>query len=1205
MGRSGGRWMQQHCGWVRVTALAAAVVLTGSIHVHAATPDGPAVAAANAQLQQAGAALQSRRFKDAAAAALRARQGYEKALGADSLYVASALDMQAAVEGTQGHADKALEHLTHSLQIRQAALPKDHPYLVVSLTSLAQACQQAGNAPQAAEYLGQAADMDARLAGKDTAENLPRLENVALLYEAAGMYGQAESYRVRLVTALKDDPQNKEALPAQLAALAENFKQQGKYGPSEENFRKSMAMLDAAGQGDSENAATLANNLAETLRVKGDYAAAEALYERALRYDQAHHGPESAEVATVLSNQGLLAKAQGQHQRAEALFHHALAIREQLAPKGDLDTSYPLNNLGDLMRMEARFPEAEALYTRALKLREAAVGHDHPLVATTLQNLGLLYADTAQDAQARASFQAALDVYGKTVGPQHVLVANTLHNMAAFERSRGNIPRAADLLQRALNIQRAALGDGHPLVANTVNSLALLMYANGQAADSEKWFQTALEMRVAALGPDHPDVAMSRVNVAQAHLERGDFAGAEALLRQALPVLAKAYGAAHPLVGTCHHNLGFLRLQQNRVRQAEREFATALKMRETALGPDAPEVAETVAALAAASTARGRLNAALNAMERLTGIRERRVPVVLGSGSDEEKRLYNAGARDDTNQMVGLDRYLGRRSARSHKLALTMVLRTKGRALDFMTQALGTLRQQMEPGDQERLDELTSVQSRRSELALAAASAPDPAAVQQELARLAQRAAELQAALAARSDAYRLTTQAVELDAVAKAVPKGAVLVEFVPYYTLAREKRGAPPVMGEPEWAAYLLDDAGNVNVVDLGTVAEMSQQIAAFRTALETPGSATARVAGRLLDARLMAPVRKALRKGVTTLLLAPDGDLSLLPMGALVDEQGRFLLERYELTYVASGRDLLRMGTAAASSASDVLLANPAFDKGNNPAGSTRGVTNMEFTPLPGTAEEAQAIAGKLNNPQRLEGRAASEGALKAVKAPRILHIATHGFFADLPGNAAPRTRGLRYRKTDAQRGLHLSKTESKRGLHFSKTEDKRGLHLADNTENGKDNAKPPPPIAFSDAPMLRSGLALAGANRGGSNGEDGVLTAAEASGLDLWGTQLVVLSACQTGTGSIANGEGVLGLRRAFVMNGAQTQVMSLWNVDDEATRLLMEGFYNRLLAGGGRGESLRQAQLELMRQPKFQHPYFWSAFISAGDWRPLR
>jgi len=210
---------------------------------------------------------------------------------------------------------------------------------------------------------------------------------------------------------------------------------------------------------------------------------------------------------------------------------------------------------------------------------------------------------------------------------------------------------------------------------------------------------------------------------------------------------------------------------------------------------------------------------------------------------------------------------------------------------------------------------------------------------------------------------------------------------------------------------------------------------------------------------------------------------------------------------------------------------------------------------FEPLPGTAVEARAIEGLLSDATVYTGGRATETALKSVKVPRVLHVATHGFFLE---------------------DQDLSAASSSSG------------------------ASQP-----AEDPMLRAGLVFAGANSRQSGTDDGILTALEAAGLDLAGTQLVVLSACETGVGAVRTGEGVYGLRRAFTVAGAETMVMSLWQVDDDATQRLMVEFYGRLAKGEGRGEALRQASLTLLRDPTHRHPFYWSSFISTGESGPMR
>jgi len=209
----------------------------------------------------------------------------------------------------------------------------------------------------------------------------------------------------------------------------------------------------------------------------------------------------------------------------------------------------------------------------------------------------------------------------------------------------------------------------------------------------------------------------------------------------------------------------------------------------------------------------------------------------------------------------------------------------------------------------------------------------------------------------------------------------------------------------------------------------------------------------------------------------------------------------------------------------------------------------MSGLYFAPLAGSAMEGRAIQSLFPEASLLTGRRASKAALERLAAPSILHIASHGFF------------------------------------------------LAD--EGG-----PGTPIAAQN-PLLRSGLALAGANLPGAGHGDGILTALEAAALDLWGTHLVTLSACDTGVGEIRNGEGVYGLRRAFMLAGAETLVMSLWPVTDSVARDTMVAYYARLRSGAGRGDGLRQAKLSMLKRPAQRHPYYWAGFIQSGDWTRLR
>ncbi|MCA1563650.1 MAG: CHAT domain-containing protein, partial [Acidobacteria bacterium] len=338
------------------------------------------------------------------------------------------------------------------------------------------------------------------------------------------------------------------------------------------------------------------------------------------------------------------------------------------------------------------------------------------------------------------------------------------------------------------------------------------------------------------------------------------------------------------------------------------------------------------------------------------------------------------------------------------------------------------------------------------------------------------------------------------------------------------------------------------------------------------------------RTLDERVMQPVRPLLGE-TRQIFLSPDGALNLIPFGALVDERDRYLVETLSLTYLTSGRDLLRLQVPSQSTQPPVVIADPLFEaqpqtiaaQGGRKGEQTSGTRSFDFTtlrasPLPGTAAEAKAIGALWPQATVLTQAAATESAVKQVRSPRVLHIATHGFFlADQPEERS---------EWDTRKLIH------------------------------SDDPRPPAGSVKNENPLLRAGLLFAGANRlQGGGGNDGILTALEAAGLDLWGTQLVALSACETGIGEVKTGDGVHGLRRALVLAGSQSQVMSLWQVSDVATRDLMVSYYTRLRAGEGRTEALRQVQLAMLggqeRGPRdYRHPFYWASFIPSGDWRSL-
>ncbi len=297
------------------------------------------------------------------------------------------------------------------------------------------------------------------------------------------------------------------------------------------------------------------------------------------------------------------------------------------------------------------------------------------------------------------------------------------------------------------------------------------------------------------------------------------------------------------------------------------------------------------------------------------------------------------------------------------------------------------------------------------------------------------------------------------------------------------------------------------------------------------------------------------------IRRIFVSPDGELARLPWSVLPTPNG-YLIDHFDISYVSSTSDF--MATAITSPQSPdrpLVIADPDFN-----FGTPDRYDCLPFQRLWSTRLEGKEVSKLLHVTPLLDSASVKAEMTRHMpngSAPSIIHLATHGFFLPDCRDQAPLW---------SAEGWHRLA-----GQHFTN-------------------------------PLLQSGLAFAGVNtwlrrlEPPSNAEDGLLTAEDVARLDLLETELVVLSACETGLGEIQNGEGVFGLGRSFVLAGAKTLVMSLWKVPDRATQELMVGFYERLIRGEGRAEALRQAQLELKKG--YRHPRNWGAFICQGDPGPL-
>ncbi len=1008
--------------------------------------------------------------------------------------------------------------------------------------------------------------------------------------------------------------------------LASIYQAKGEYSLAEPLLKQSMEISKKVhGENDPDFALSL-NNLASLYLETGRYAEAEPLYLRALDIIHAGAADDNAFFVSILNNLASLYKRMGNYVEAEPLYKKAADILLKMSGEDQPDYAVIIHNLAQYYHFVGRYSEAESTYKKSLDITRKSIGEQHPAYARTLINLGSVYEDTGNYAKAEPLYRQALQIFTAKLGKQNTDAAAALNNLGGLYKTIGDYGKAESFYRQSNEIWRAAVGEKHPEFAASLNNLADLYYYMGKFDAAEQLYLKVLQIQRSSLGKKHPDVALSLQNLAVLYVKMGRYQEAESLYLEALDIWEPVLGNRHPDVALALHNLASLYHNvMGRYGEAESLYRKALEIKIAVLGKEHPDVATTLNNLAALCAATSRASEGLELMKQAQSINDHLIRQVFSFASETQRMGYIAALRGDMDSFLSLiSQYLSDSPA-ALRDGLDLVLKRKA----IVAEALATRRDAILGG---RYPDLVPALRRLRTLSVQIAqkimSGPGPEGAEAHWQLIEKWKAEkesLEVFLASRIPEIDLERKLMEANRarVAGALPEGTVLVEFVRFnlFDFKGLRAQGQSVWKPARYLAFVLlpDQPDNVEMIDLGEADLIDDMISDFRAAItgrtEKPAGHEARGGlGAVMDLgqkplQASSPYQSSPegRQDATTnvgqklrgalfdplikvfgdrkrLILAPDGDIYRLPFGALPADKERYLIEDYHISYVGAGRDILRFGAGSAPGAAPpIVIADPDYDLEAGAKSDQTGADKAQqrqsremvryashFARLPGTREEGEHIAAMIGV-KALEGGAATKRTVEDARSPRILHIATHGFF--LPDQQLPPG-----------------------GKEFQTDSGKSAAALAYPPSRGIEN------------PLLRSGLVLAGANTWlqgkvpSPDVEDGILTAEDASGLELLFTDLVVLSACQTGLGDIKVGEGVFGLRRAFLLAGAKTLVMSLWKIPDEETRMLMEGFYKRILEGRPRAEALREAQLEV--KAVSAEPLFWGAFISQGDPGPL-
>lgn len=942
-------------------------------------------------------------------------------------------------------------------------------------------------------------------------------------------------------------------------------------------------------------------NLADLYASKGLGQKAKPLYQREYQIQEAAFGENHPEMARSLGRLALFYSSQGLDKEAEPMLQRALQIQEATLGKNHLHVADSLYHLAIIYRALGAYERAKLSAERSLEIREAILGKEHPHTAHLLNALALIHHDQGFYNRAEPLYRRALQIWEQVLGKDHRDVATAANNLASLYQSEGFYDRAQHLYERSLRILETILGERHSDIASLLSNLATLAVDQGDNTRGELLHRRSLEIREAIWGKNHPHVAKSLYRLALLYQAQGLYERAEPFHQRALQIRELVLGVNHPDVARSLDSLALLYQAQGVYERAEPLHHRALQILESSLGGNHPYVADSLNNLARLYLAQNRLASALPLLERAFTISETRLRREALDFSEARLAGFLRLMQRDDETLYNLLRAHPSDMAVRH-LALATALLHKGRSLAEIAGTSHVIYRQLDQIGRQQFQHLRALRTQRAELSFRGPGKLSPAAHQARLQELETQADTLEAELAQRSAPLRAQKQLPGpedvIERVAGGLPQDGALIEIVAFD--ARPLTPPPGISASkvrsvPAYVAFILLPHGDIHAVDLGPAEPVDIAVGHLCQALASRTEAYQPAAQELyrLVFQPLLPVLGSKRQ----LFISPDGQLGLVPWAALHDGT-RFLMDAFDLTYLISGKELLPRSRDLPSPRSVVVFADPDFDAVNfadasreseasssGPSPAERSFISERFfarqhselserpwPQLPGARQEAGTIRNLWPEAHLFVGAEATKQALLQTAAPEILHVATHGFFLE-DARTSSSTRGV--------------------GSTGELADGGRGEMPSD--------------------PLLRSGLVMARAHPQSTSTdkveatrhrlEESLVTALELAGMNLWGTQLVVLSACDTGQGDVKIGQGVYGLRRAFAVAGAETLVTSLWKVDDTTTRELMDNYYRGLQKGQGRAAAMQAAMRGVRaRRP---HPYDWAPFIVVGNGAPLR
>ncbi len=879
---------------------------------------------------------------------------------------------------------------------------------------------------------------------------------------------------------------------------------------------------------------------------KGKYEKAKFHLHTAERYYGANYGKEHHEYGVQLNNLGIYYNHFGQYDKALSYYLQSLENTRIALGSDHYWYGIRLGNLGSLYRTLGQYDKAlsclEETVENAKKALSETSEHNKNRVTSMygvrLIKLGQLYSDMGQYNKALPIYQKALELLEKSMGKGHEWYGMALGNQAALYRLMGQHDHAIAIQQQALENVEKRLGKEHSDYNGMLKLLAVIYQETEQYDQALSLLFEARENYLKTFKEGHPNFGSLATAMGRTYRELGQYDNALNDYHRAYEIYKNAYGEEHPYCGNAQFELAELSFILEDFEQSAAHFEAAFSIQQTQI--------------------------------------DRFFPVL----SDREQMEYIKTISSQYDSYYSFLHSVFQKQVNTQELGYDLTLSLKGQVLSRSIQMSDLIKKSKDA----KL--LNLYQEWRNIRQLIAHEYSTPISNRFfDLESLELSAQVLESKLARKSVAFRHQQQKVKWNEIQDHLKRGEIAIEFVDYphsdTTMTNKTYYAAMLIGkdyehplfiplfEEHRLKNLLEQTENSND-------DMLASLYAVR-GVEPRGKVKT---SNELYSLIWKPIEPFL-KDIKKIYYSPAGLLHRISFQAIPVNKTEFLSDRFQLRYLSSTRQVVfKKPERRLSNSNAFLFADIHYDADSSAiANSTtkskmqdpviafndypiteRGKLEESWEYLPGTKVESELLQ-KIFEGYGIQTRLysqhqATEESFKAIgeenPSPSILHVATHGFFfPDLK-------------------------------------KDKKEMD-----QNGSG-------FRFSENPLIRSGLILAGANKAWKGEampygiEDGILTAYEISNMNLANTKLVVLSACETGLGDIQGSEGVFGLQRAFKKAGVENIIMSLWQVPDEQTGELMEQFYSFWLGGMDIWKAFNKAQQSMRK--KYRDPYYWAGFV---------